>query len=64
MALENATIDLARTRERPQLEKARSALQDSFGIWRNRTDLPADSAAMVRAMRDAWQTREDRLGLG
>lgn len=39
------------------------ALQDSFGIWRDRTDLSGDSAGLVRAMRDEWQAREEQLGL-
>ena len=52
-------------RERPQAPNdAHVALQDSFGVWRDRTDLIGDSVALVRAMRDEWQAREERLGLG
>ncbi|MFQ5595439.1 MAG: DUF2281 domain-containing protein [Anaerolineae bacterium] len=51
-------------REQPQVNDTHAALQDSFGVWRDRTDLIGDSGALVRAMRDEWQAREEHLGLG
>lgn len=50
-------------REQKQAKDVETALQDSFGVWRDRDDLSGDSAALVRAMRDEWQEREKRLGL-
>lgn len=52
------------SREQPRTNDAYAALQDSFGVWRDRTDLTGDSAVLVRAMRDEWRVREERLGLG
>lgn len=51
-------------RKQTQTKDVETALQESFGVWRDRDDLSGDSAALVRAMRDEWQEREEeRLGL-
>jgi hypothetical protein len=42
----------------------RTALAESFGVWRDRADLVGDSANLVRAMRTEWEEREQRLELG
>lgn len=55
--------EFLQTREGRQANDVRAALDESFGIWRDRTDLIGDSASLVRAMRDEWQEREERLGL-
>ncbi|OGO42108.1 MAG: hypothetical protein A2Z04_07050 [Chloroflexi bacterium RBG_16_57_9] len=55
--------EFLQTREGRQANDVRAALDESFGIWRDRSDLIGDSASLVRAMRDEWQEREDRLGL-
>lgn len=48
--------------KRRQLE-ARRALRDSFGIWKDRDDLGADSTVIVDELRQEWDERERRLGL-
>lgn len=50
-------------RERGRTGSAHNALDDSFGVWRDRTDLPDDSAQLVREMRDEWRQWEDDLGI-
>ena len=50
-------------REQSPASDIQAALQDSFGVWRDRDDLTGDSAAMVRSMREEWQDREARLGV-
>jgi len=50
-------------RKRSLADNVQAALQDSFGVWRDRDDLTGDSTAMVRSMREEWQDREARLGV-
>jgi len=50
-------------REQSPASDIQAALQDSFGVWRDRDDLTGDSADIVRSMRDEWRDREARLGI-
>ena len=49
--------------EKKHLRRARRALQESFGIWRDRDDLKTDSTVLVDGLRQEWDEREQRLGL-
>lgn len=51
------------SRERNRAGSVHNALEDSFGVWRHRTDLPDDSARLVREMRDEWRQWEDDLDI-
>jgi len=50
---------LQEKRDRPE---HRRGLQESFGIWKERDDLQADSTAIVDQLRREWDEREQRLG--
>ena len=41
----------------------RRGLQESFGVWKERDDLKADSTVIVDELRGEWDEREQRLGL-
>ena len=43
--------------------KAAGALQQSFGIWKDRDDLPEDSTDVVDELRGEWDDRLARLGI-
>lgn len=49
--------------EKKRLRRARRALQESFGVWKDRDDLEADSTVIVGELRREWDERERRLGL-
>ena len=42
---------------------AHKMLHESFGVWKDRNDLAADSTVVVAEMRQEWDEREQRLGL-
>ena len=42
---------------------AHKRLHESFGAWKDRNDLEADSTVVVAEMRQEWDEREQRLGL-
>jgi len=49
--------------ERNRLARARQSLQDSFGIWKDRDDLDADSMILVQKLRQEWDIHERHLEL-
>ncbi len=49
--------------EKKQRGLAHKMLHESFGVWKDRDDLAADSTIIVGEMRQEWDEREQRLGL-
>jgi hypothetical protein len=49
--------------EREARLEHRRGLQESFGVWKERDDLKADSTVIVDELRGEWDEREQRLGL-
>ncbi len=55
-------VEFLHEREKSRANGLQIAIENSFGIWRDRPDLTEDSTTLVRRMRDERQAREDRLG--
>ena len=49
--------------EKRRRRLAHKTLYKSFGVWKDRDDLAADSTVIVDEMRQEWDEREQRLGL-
>lgn len=59
--LEQAVIRFLQ--EKKERIQARNGLQESFGVWKERSDLKPDSTVIIDTMRGEWDEREQRLGL-
>ena len=49
--------------EKNRILRARQALRQSFGVWKDRDDLQRDSLDLVNELREGWNERTRRLGL-
>jgi hypothetical protein len=49
---------------RPTIEERKAALEESFGVWKDRTDIPESTAEYVRQLRGPGMgERLKRLGI-
>ncbi len=55
-------VEFLHEREKSRANGLQLAIENSFGVWRDRPDLSEDSVTLICRVRDEWQAREDRLG--
>jgi len=56
--VESITSRQAKGQDKPNLQSLREALAEAAGIWKDRTDLPEDSAQAAQILRERAMKRD------